>query len=1055
MNNGAFGFKLCILSGLFSRVANKIEGAFPMMRSFVLTCAALLMSMSAVFAQETPDWIWLPDTKDDQRAWFRLTFELPDGIKAAKLTGAGDNEFDGFVNGRKIFEHDRWETAASSSVEEYLRVGKNTIAIRSRNSNGPAGVVCRLAVTHADGNVTFQVSSGDWVGTDTEPGAGWSRHTFDDSEWVAVKSLGAIGSEDVAWSDQMTIAKLQAAEEYVFDPEPIAKEVSNLNLLPGFKAEKIYEVPRDSQGSWVAMTHAPDGGLFVSDQGAAGLFHVMPAKLGDPESRTTVTALPAKISGAQGLLWAFDSLYVHVNDGDKSGLYRVTDSDNNGDLDHVEKLMKINGGGEHGPHAIHMHPDGKHLLINAGNHTDLPEISGSRLPSNWDEDLLLPRQWDARGHAKGKLAPGGWICKVTPDGKSWEVISSGYRNQYDKALNTEGELFAYDADMEWDQGSPWYRPTRIVHAVSGSEFGWRSGTGKWPTYYADSLPPVLDIGPGSPTGLVFGTGSNFPAKYQRALYALDWTFGTIYSIHITPQGSTYVGEKEEFVSGSPLAVTDAEFGPDGAFYFAVGGRGTQSSLFRVYYDGDESTAPAANSESQDTVNARKLRHSLEAFHGKEDPKAVDTAWPYLSHEDRFIRYAARVAIENQPVNEWRKRALDETNPQAAALAMIALARQGNEGDRDSIVETLGRFDVSELDESVALGVMRAYALAFTRLGRPNQSVIDGVVAKLDPALPSDSANLNTELTRVLVYLDAPGIVDKGMDLLTNAPKPVMPDWAELISRNNSYGGTIQRILDNPPPSTGINYALMLRNVRYGWSMEQREAYFNFINEASKYPGGPSYPGFLENIRTEALANCSEAEKVALAPITGQSLQSLPEFEIKQPKGPWREWNLSQVKDVVTPADLTGRDFNNGRNAFFAVGCAKCHRFDGLGGAVGPDLSSVSGKFSIADLLEAIVEPNNVISDQYGSSLVETLDGDLHEGLVIDESGSEEEGEIQIWTTDPNADPILVKTADIKSIEPSPISQMPEELLNALNADEIRDLVAYLMSRGNKDDKMFK
>lgn len=1026
-----------------------------MLKHLAFAITACLLTTAPAFSQETPDWIWHPETQDEQRAWFRYTFDLPEGILTAKLTGAGDNQFVAFVNGKKVTEHNRWETAASVSVEEHLEVGENTVALRSRNSGGPAGVICRLTFNHADGNTTFVVTGKDWVASDEDPGSGWSRSHYDDASWDQVQVLGVLGSDDVTWSSKLTIASFQDAEEYVFVKEQLAKEVTNLNLLPGFKAQKVYEVSRDSQGSWVAMTNAPDGGIFVSDQGAAGLYHVMPATLGDPESKTVVTPIPAKISSAQGLLWAFDSLYVHVNDGGNSGLYRVTDSDNNGDLDHVEKLMKIEGSGEHGPHAIHLSQDENHLIINAGNHTKLPEISGSRLPSNWDEDLLLPRQWDARGHAKGVLAPGGWICKVTPDGQSWEVISTGYRNEYDKDFNSEGELFAYDADMEWDQGSPWYRPTRIVHAVSGSEFGWRSGTGKWPTYYPDSLPPVIDMGPGSPTGLVFGYGAKFPAKYQQAMLALDWTFGTIYAVHITPKGSTYVGEKEEFVSGSPLAVTDAVIGDDGAFYFAVGGRGTQSSLFRVYYAGPESTEPAKSNESAETINARKLRRSLEAFHGEQDPNAVETAWPYLSHEDRFIRYAARVAIENQPVNEWRKRALNERNPQAAALAMIALARQGNEGDQENILETLGRFDVLNVDESVALGILRAYALTFTRLGRPDQESADQVIAKLNPALPTDSADLNVELTRVLVYLDAPGIVDKGMELLTNAPKPVMPDWAELIARNKGYGGTIQRVLDNPPPSAGINYALMLRNVRYGWSMENREAYFGFINEASKYPGGSSYSGFLENIRTEALANCSEAEKVALASITGQSLEALPEFEIRQPEGPYKEWTLAEVNDAVSADDLTSRDFENGRNAFFAVGCAKCHRFDGLGGAVGPDLSSVSGKFSIADLLEAIVEPNNVISDQYGSSLVETRDGDLYEGLVINESGSEEEGEIQIYTTDPDAEPILVKTANIESIEPSPISQMPEGLLNAMNADEIRDLVAYLLSRGNRDDAMFE
>jgi hypothetical protein len=116
-------------------------------------------------------------------------------------------------------------------------------------------------------------------------------------------------------------------------------------------------------------------------------------------------------------------------------------------------------------------PDGKNLYVCAGNHTQLPkELTGSRIPQNWSEDHLLPRRWDANGHAAGILAPGGWIMKVDPQCKTREVISMGYRNEYDIAFNADDELFSYDADMEWDLGSPWYRPTRVCHATSGSEF---------------------------------------------------------------------------------------------------------------------------------------------------------------------------------------------------------------------------------------------------------------------------------------------------------------------------------------------------------------------------------------------------------------------------------------------------------------------------------------------------------------------------------------------------------------------------------------------------------
>ena len=98
--------------------------------------------------------------------------------------------------------------------------------------------------------------------------------------------------------------------------------------------------------------------------------------------------------------------------------------------------------------------------------------------------------------------------------------------------------------MEWDAGSPWYRPTRICHAVNGGEFGWRNGSGKFPSYYADTLPAVVDIGPGSPTGVISGSGAKFPSKYQSAIYALDWTYGSIWAIHLKPEGSSYKAVRE-------------------------------------------------------------------------------------------------------------------------------------------------------------------------------------------------------------------------------------------------------------------------------------------------------------------------------------------------------------------------------------------------------------------------------------------------------------------------------------------------------------------------------
>ena len=82
------------------------------------------------------------------------------------------------------------------------------------------------------------------------------------------------------------------------------------------------------------------------------------------------------------------------------------------------------------------------------------------------------------------------------------------------------------------------------HVTSGSEFGWRTGNGKWSPLYPDNLPPVINIGQGSPTNFINGLNANFPEKYRKALFAFDWSFGIIYAIHLKPEGSTYSATSE-------------------------------------------------------------------------------------------------------------------------------------------------------------------------------------------------------------------------------------------------------------------------------------------------------------------------------------------------------------------------------------------------------------------------------------------------------------------------------------------------------------------------------
>lgn len=990
-----------------------------------------------------PHWVWLGDQETVNTVYFRKTFTLKEKPKKAMLVGTADNALMVWVNGERLMNSDDWSKLSAVDVSGELKAGDNFIAARAVDSGGIAAMTMALSV---DGKMVV-ASDGSWKAS-TAGSRGWNSSQIAGADWKNANIVGSVGATNLPWSASITHAAFARA----INAAPVstdgqkATHATALNVPEGFKAERIYNVPKGQQGSWVSMTKDDHGRLYASDQGGKGIYRITPAKLGDADATTKVEKVNVPVSAAQGMCWAFDSLYANVYG---KGLYRITDSNGDGELDKADLIVATKGGGEHGQHAVIKSPDGKGLYFLGGNHTAPPKFDSSRAPTNWGEDHLLPRQWDARGHARGKLAPGGWIARCDPDGSNVEMLSIGYRNQYDMALNRHGELFAYDADMEWDMGSPWYRPTRVCHATSGSEFGWRSGTGKWPAYYEDSLPSVVDIGPGSPTGVVFGYGAKFPAKYQEALFILDWTFGTIYAIHLEPDGSSYTATKEHFVWSKPLPVTDAIVGDDGALYFTVGGRGADSALFRVTYEGDAPTSPAAPSD--EGAAARATRRSLEAFHGKKNPAALTAAWPHLASRDRFIRYAARIAVESQPVDAWRAKALGESDAAKQVIALLALAKQGKASDLAGIVGALNKIDMSQLPEQLHLAALRVYAVAFARLGEPTDALRKATIAKLDPMLPASTDALNTELSRVLTYLQSPTVVSKTVALMNSAKPTPQPAWAELVKRNDRYGGPIAKMLDNMPPLQNITYAFILRNAKTGWSLQQRKDYFDFFVSASKHPGGASYGGFLTNIRKEAEANLSVKEKQQLAGVLGQSLVAAPPKNIKPPKGPGKAWTKAQVVAAIGPKNkLKGRNFNAGRNLFHAVSCSACHRFNGQGGAIGPDLTTVANKFTVPDLVEAIVEPSKVISDQYGSKIVTAKDGRVALGLVV-----EDDNGVNVYLHDPSTPPTTFKREQIKSIVDSPVSQMPPALINTLNAEELKDLVAYLLSGGNPKAGVFK
>ena len=835
-----------------------------------------------------------------------------------------------------------------------------------------------------------------------------------------------------------------------------------IQVVDDFEVDSIYDPGNSGHGSWVALAEGDNGIFYAGDQ-FGGLYQFKMPPVGETLDSLQVDSIPLDIGYANGLLWAFNSLYVSVNRSWRgknvtmaSGIYRLTDTNADGVLDDKKMLLKLNGGGEHGPHSMLVSPDGEQIYFIAGNHTDIPKVvsSNSRLPNNWQEDNLLPPYLDARGHANHIKAPGGWIAKFDPDGTNWELMAAGFRNPFDFGFNADGELLAFDADMEWDIGMPWYRPIRINHVTSGAEFGWRTGTGKWRPYHLDNLGSVVDLGQGSPTAVVMGKDLNFASKYRNGLFAFDWSFGTCYYVDLKASGSSYQGTKEEFLSGVPLPLTDAIAGSDGHLYFATGGRRLASNLYRVRYTGSESTEPMASTDAQSN-ELRALRKSLEAFHKKAGSGAIDAAWAQLDHSDREIRYAARLVLEHQPVASWQARFFAETNPTKIIYGGLALARSDAKGTRDRLLKKLLTLSKDQFETNT--DALRTTAIVLGRLGDPKGALKQNLMDRLNGAFPNDNDRVNKELAAILIHLGDPRATAKSVDLLEVYTHEKTGDNPALISsevagRSEQYGPAILDVMKYTPPSDAIFYGIALSHATAGWDKELRSRYFTWFYDVMSAKGGLSFKATMENARVKAMSFVPEAEKAEFEELSGVYSPTPDLANLPQPEGPGKAYNVHQLMNVARSAlkDYKG-EYAAGKRMYAAALCESCHRMNGEGGINGPDLSNINTRFKINDIMGAVFAPHDEISDQYAFTLFERKDGSKIAGRIASETDD-------VITIMPNPYTSALKVelakSDIASQGPSPMSPMPPGLMNRLNEKEIGDLVAFLMAGGNENHKIY-
>ncbi|BBO33723.1 hypothetical protein PLANPX_3335 [Lacipirellula parvula] len=823
------------------------------------------------------------------------------------------------------------------------------------------------------------------------------------------------------------LAAVGAGVLFALRATPTAKsgQAEGPQASPGFRVELVYSPSLAKEGSWVSLAVDSKGRLIASDQYGL-LYRITPSPLGGKPEQTSVEPIRVGAGAAQGLAVVGDDLYVMVNSQAAalpSGLYRVSDSNGDDQYDDARLLLRIEGAGEHGPHAVAASPDGKSLYLSAGNYTRSPRFKGSRVPAGWGEDQLLPRLDDPAAQANGIPAPGGWIVKCDLDGENCELVSVGYRNIYDLAFNADGELFTSDSDLDVDIGTPWYRPPSLLHVTSGADYGWRGGDGIWPTYYQDTLPPVAVMPPGSPAGIVAGTGTNFPEPYRDAIFIADWSRGAIYVAPLEPNGSSYRGECAP-IAWDVGGVTDLVVRPqDGSLYFTVGGRQIQSGLYRLVWDGDGAEKQQPTSEERATTavdsatatEQRSQRQKLEELHGDLAETAIESIWPALASPDRFVRYAAMTALERTKATDWQTRAYAEPNVLARCAALTALARRSQPAYPAKWADSLLELPFSTLSTEEQLEVLRTISLGVTRFTNLDDAQRARIATAVAGWFPSPRPQVNGELAKLLVRLESPAVIEP----------------------------LLQKLADEPNSVQAIQAAVQLSAASAGWTPEGRAKLLDWFDAAANSFGKRAFYPYLVAARSRFVGGFGSEDRKVFAERLAPPKVAEEAASERQERKFTKRWTTDEVVAAIEASDKAGQDAEaasvRGRQLFVAIGCADCHAMRGEGASVGPDLTNVGRRYSVRDLARAITQPDDEIPDLYRQTTF-VVDGRTITGRPTNMTATT----ISVTTDmrDP-ASAVKLERGAIESESVSTTSAMPANLIDTLSPDDLADLFSYL------------
>jgi len=786
--------------------------------------------------------IWVEDASAKRGdVYFRRVLDLP-ATEQAYIEFEATETCEVFLNGLRVGNSRGPGAREKADVSSTVRPGKNTLAIRATNRNRPnPSISFGFYFKPANGKWRIVVSDSDCKASSTVS-ANWQLLRYDDSKWSpAVSRTGASNSTpaqtvaDTTKSDGRKSDKTQAKPIQValadYDSTRGLPPVERFTTKPGFSVVEVFSSKK--VGSILAMAFNEFGHIVVSQEDGPLLLLYDSDKDGTLDKSRVYCDL---VKNVQGILPLNGEVFVTGDGEEGSGLYRLADTDRNGELEKTELILRFKGTpGEHGPHQISydiaFHPSGNLYVHDSDMEADMGAtwhrptglfriIEGGEYGwrsgwANWPEHYL------------DRLAP------VTSAGRS-SPTGMVFYNHHMYPTKYHRTLFLAD----WSEG-------RILSCnVESTD----KSKPKMEDFVVGTPMNVTDLDVGVDGWLYFSTGGR---GTDGGIYCVKWTGEIPDKVRDQGEGITKAIRLPQIYSAfgrQAAALSKKEIGSEwGDLVAGVAYSSENPARYRMQaLDLMQLLGPVPPAEmlielsntsneavrakcarlmglQSDTETAERLVKMLSDSSSSVriaacesmlrmgvvcDPTAIITLLQSDIREERFL---ARRILATIPEERWKNQFLTSASGRLVINASLVLATNSRDSENATmVVNALSKVVEGFVSDADFVDLLRTVQVT---LGAVN--VDDATLRKLgsfvEKEFPAGNSVINAELIRIATYLQ--------IDLVSEAIKYLQTDTSMP-----------ERVL----------IAMHLPMMNHTWTSKERMALLQFLESAQKERGGGSY-----------------------------------------------------------------------------------------------------------------------------------------------------------------------------------------------------------------------